>query len=517
MGARSTTRPDHVAQDPTTSIEMFDRRLLQAPHEDFLIELSGRTLTYAQVAAAAEALAGGLDRLGARPGDVAGVYMSNHAGWIVASLGCWSRGLTVASVNRLIPPESAAEELELSHVRLVCVTSDDDDVGGGDMARFDLLSLETDVKAGTPSPGQLHELSDHADAVIVFTSGTTGRPKALRSSHARLMEAARQQAASYASSPEFRGSVAPGSVAPIVSFTAYGHLAGYTSLAFALWTGRRFALVDKFSVEAARVLVERYHLSALRLNPAAILMLATAEEDLDLTNLRYVYSGTAPLSAKTRDLFTQRYGVPILQGYGQSETGPIALSRYDDVVSGREPPGSVGRVLDDVVLRVADADDLALPCSAEGEIQVKTNQSAAASDEATLSVTADGYIRTGDIGWVDSDGYLRITGRLTDKMVVGGFNVFPAEVEDAVRRSDLVRDAVVVGVPDDRLGERPVAGVLWTDRPDHDSLAQFVRSKLAAYKVPRQWCDLDEIPLTDRGKVDRREALSLIQSLLEAE
>ena len=88
-------------------------------------------------------------------------------------------------------------------------------------------------------------------------------------------------------------------------------------------------------------------------------------------------------------------------------------------------------------------------------------------------MTADGYIRTGDIGWVDSDGYLWITGRLTDKMVVGGFNVFPAEVEDALRRSDLVRDAVVVGVPDDRLGERPVAGVLWTDHSDHASLAQF--------------------------------------------
>ena len=79
-----------------------------------------------------------------------------------------------------------------------------------------------------------------------------------------------------------------------------------------------------------------------------------------MTYLRYVYSGTAPLSAKTKDLFTQRYGVPILQGYGQSETGPIALSRYDDVVSGREPPGSVGRVLDDVVIRIADADDLAV-------------------------------------------------------------------------------------------------------------------------------------------------------------
>lgn len=349
--------------------------------------------------------------------------------------------------------------------------------------------------------------------MIVFTSGTTGRPKALVSSHARLIEAARQQSQSYARSPEFRDFVAPEDVAPIVSFTAFGHQAAYNSFAFSLWTGRRLALIDRFSVEAAKTVIERYRLTALRLNPAAILMLATTETDVDMSRLRYVYSGTAPLSAKTKELFTQRYGVPILQGYGQSETGPIALSRYEDVASGREPPGSVGRVLGEVTVRIADPDDRPLPVASEGEIQVRTKQTAE-TEGSSMSVTTDGYIRTGDIGRVDPDGFMWVTGRLTDKIVVGGFNLFPVEVEDVLRKSDLVRDAVVVGLPDDRLGERPVAGIVWRGPPDRGELEKLVRAKLAAYKVPREWFDLDQVPLTDRGKVDRREAMSIAQSLL---
>jgi acyl-CoA synthetase (AMP-forming)/AMP-acid ligase II len=285
-------------------------------------------------------------------------------------------------------------------------------------------------------------------------------------------------------------------------------------LAFALWTGRRLALVDKINVEAAKELVERFRVTALRLNPAAILMLASTDTEIDTSSLRYIYSGTAPLSTKTKDLFTQRYGIPILQGYGQSETGAIALSRYEDVVSGREPVGSVGRVLDDVTIRIAGSDDQAVAPCEEGEIQVRTNQAAEISEGTSLSITDDGYIRTGDVGKMDADRFLWVTGRLTDKMVVGGFNVFPVEVEDVLRRSDLVQDAVVVGVPDERLGERPVAAVVWAAAPDHDALARFAREKLAAYKVPRQWCDLETVPLTDRGKVDRREALSLVRSLV---
>jgi acyl-CoA synthetase (AMP-forming)/AMP-acid ligase II len=169
-------------------------------------------------------------------------------------------------------------------------------------------------------------------------------------------------------------------------------------------------------------------------------------------------------------------------------------------------------VLDRIELRIADTEDRALPVGSEGEIQVKSSDVAIPVSESSLSVTTDGFVRTGDVGKVDGEGFLWLTGRLIEKMVVGGFNVFPAEIEEVLRRADGVDDAVVVGLADDRLGERPVAGVVWRDAPDPDALERHARRHLAAYKVPRAWFAIDAVPLTDRGKVDRRAVLSLASS-----
>ena len=127
---------------------------------------------------------------------------------------------------------------------------------------------------------------------------------------------------------------------------------------------------------------------------------------------------------------------------------------------------------------------------------------------APVPVDDDGWFATGDVGRLD-DGILYITGRAQEKIIVGGFNVYPAEVEDVARRSPLVRDAVVVGLPDDRLGERPVAGVVWEGEPDEAALEAELRVNLAAYKVPRALFSIDAVPLTSRDKVDRRRALEL--------
>jgi acyl-CoA synthetase (AMP-forming)/AMP-acid ligase II len=491
--------------EPVTVSEMFNRRLAADPDAPFVRDLSGDPLTYGDVARSVHQLGDELDRVDVAPHGVVGVYLLNQPQWVVASFAAWDRGLTVAAVNRLMPVDTARTLLELTAAARVLVVP-------GEPAADDLgvpaMPIGLDRSAGGTAPKPLTVPAPDDAAAILFTSGTTGLPKAFSWTHRRIGDEARNQAGSYARHPGFRDSVAPPTVAPIVSFTAYGHAALYSSMALSLWTGRQLVLVPKFSVEGVQQLVGQYDLGALRLNPAALHMLATTDLDIDLSSLRYVYSGTAPLTQKTRALFTERYGVPILQGYGQSETGAISLSQYDDVVSGREPPGSVGRVLDRVELRIADPDDRALPVGSEGEIQVKSRDVAMPVSDSSLSLTADGFVRTGDVGRVDDDGFLWITGRMIEKMVVGGFNVFPAEIEDVLRRADGVDDAVVVGVPDDRLGECPVAGVVGPGASDPDALEQHARQYLAAYKVPRAWFELDAVPLTDRGKVDRPAVLA---------
>jgi long-chain acyl-CoA synthetase len=243
-------------------------------------------------------------------------------------------------------------------------------------------------------------------------------------------------------------------------------------------------------------------------------MLATADEDLDLGGLKYVTSGTAPLSIATRERFEARHGVPVMQAYGMTEVGAVAQERFDDVVSGRRGPGSVGRIAAGVEVRIRPIDD-DRP-SGEGEILVRTDE---ASREFLggdpVPVDEEGWFATSDVGRME-DGILYVTGRVQEKIIVGGFNVYPAEVEDVARHSPLVRDAVVVGIPDDRLGERPVAGVVWVGEPDEEALVDELRARLAHYKVPRMLFAIAAVPLTSREKVDRRRAEELARTALAA-
>ena len=253
-------------------------------------------------------------------------------------------------------------------------------------------------------------------------------------------------------------------------------------------------------------------MDSLQLSPTMIHMLATAEEPVDLRGVKYVTSGTAPLTIATRERFEARYGVPVMQAYGMTEVGAVAQERYDDVVAGRRGPGSVGRIAAGVDVQIRHLDD-DRPAG-EGEILVRT---AEASKEfiggAPVPVDADGWFSTGDVGRID-DGILYITGRVQEKIIVGGFNVYPAEVEDVARRSPAVRDAVVLGLPDERLGEVPVAGIVWAQAPDEDALIDELRANLAHYKVPRAFFALDAVPLTARDKVDRRRAAELARVAL---
>jgi acyl-CoA synthetase (AMP-forming)/AMP-acid ligase II len=289
-------------------------------------------------------------------------------------------------------------------------------------------------------------------------------------------------------------------------------MAGFSRIGFRMWIGRPTLIVPRFTVAAVRALLARFDMDALQLTPTMIHMLATAEVPLDLEGVKYVTSGTAPLSIDTRERFEERYGVPVMQAYGMSEVGAVAQERYDDVVAGRRGPGSVGRIAAGVEVKIRHLDD-DRPAG-EGEILVRT-------DEATsefiggerVPVDEEGWFATGDVGRMDDD-ILYITGRVQEKIIVGGFNVYPAEVEDAARRSALVSDAVVVGLPDERLGEIPVAGVVWTGARDDVALLEEMRGELAHYKVPRALFSLERVPLTPRDKVDRKLAAEIARAEL---
>ena len=489
--------------DPSSLLDIARRRAEHDPSTPFLLTVDGadvHTLTYGEALDRAGALAGALPELG--PGDRVGCYLSNSPSWVVASLAVWLRGAGVAAAGTLMPGTEATSLFELADVRAVIAL--DDAPWEGDALRVD----EAGVGAAGPPP-EVRLPDAEAEAVAIFTSGTTGKPKGITHSHADLVASGRRVAAGYARTSDYRPEPAPAHLAPGTLFNPFGHLAGYSRLAFRMWIGRPLLIVPRFTVAAAKAVLERFDLDTLQLTPTMIHMLATADEPIELGTVKYVTSGTAPLSIATRERFEERFGVPVMQAYGMSEVGAVAQERMDDVKAGRRGPGSVGRLAAGVEVRIQPLDD-DRP-DGEGEILVRTDEvTEAFIGGAAVPLDDDGWFATGDVGRLD-DGILYITGRAQEKMIVGGFNVYPAEVEDIARRSPLVRDAVVVGLPDDRLGELPVAGIVWEGEPDEAALLAGLRADLAAYKVPRSLFTLDAVPLTSRDKVDRRRALELAQ------
>jgi long-chain acyl-CoA synthetase len=428
----------------------------------------------------------------------------------------WFAGAGVAAVGTLLPAAEADRLFALADVKTVVALLGAPELPDGRT----VLEIAADgVLVGDGDPGA--DAWRDADlvlppaedlAVAIFTSGTTGQPKGITHTHSDLINAAHRVAAGYARNADYRPEPAPANLPPGVVFNPFGHMAGISRVSFRMWIGRSSVLVPKFTVPAVRAVFARYEIDSLQITPAMIHMLATTEEQLELSGLKYVTSGTAPLSIATRERFEDRYGVPVMQAYGMSETGAVAQERFDDVVAGRRGPGSVGRIAKGVEIKIRPLDG-DRP-EGEGELLVRTDElTTEFIGGVKVPLDEEGWFATGDVGRID-DEILYITGRVQEKIIVGGFNVYPAEVEDAARRSPLVRDVVVVGVPDDRLGEIPVAGVVWAGEPDPDALLAAMRSDLAGYKVPRAAFSLDAVPLTPRDKVDRRRTAELAREAL---
>jgi acyl-CoA synthetase (AMP-forming)/AMP-acid ligase II len=508
-----------MTDQPTSLLDIALRRADHDPSTPLLLTIDAdreedEVMTYGDLLDRATLLAGVLADSGVDRGDCVGCYLSNSPSWVVASLAVWLRGATVGAVGTLMPGPEASALFELAATKIVVAGLGAPELEPGPS----IVSIDENGavlgRGNLPVPGTQEALPDSDDnAVVIFTSGTTGRPKGITHTHGDLISAARRVAGAYARSIGYRPEPAPAHLPPGVVFNPYGHMAGYSRLAFRMWIGRPTVILSRFTVAAARELLARFPMDSLQLTPTMIHMLATAEGDLNLNAVKYVTSGTAPLSIDIRERFEQRFGVPVMQAYGMTEVGAVAQERYEDAIAGRRGPGSVGRIADGVEVRIHHLDD-DRPAG-EGEILVRTDE---ASTEflggATAPIDPDGWFATGDVGYLD-DGILYITGRVQEKIIVGGFNVYPAEVEDAARRSALVRDAVVVGLADERLGERPVAGIVWAGQPHEAALLEELRAELAAYKVPRQTFSIDAVPLTTRDKVDRLGAAVLAAAVLE--
>jgi acyl-coenzyme A synthetase/AMP-(fatty) acid ligase len=326
-----------------------------------------------------------------------------------------------------------------------------------------------------------------ADAAFVtWTSGTSGVPKPVLQTHSGYFELIDRVLGSLQADPAKRST-------PNLIPVSLALNAGIYNVLFGLRAGAALVIMERFDTADFAELVRRFEIRSTVLPPAAMTMLADDEAVTDISPLRYVRSITAPLSPLSARRFTEKFGVTVLNGYGQAEVGEVIGWTAADAREHPEKIGAVGKAHAGVAVRIAGDEEV-------GELLVRPPRMAAGLEDR---LDADGFVHTGDVARIDADGFVWIEGRLGDVINRGGNKVFPDHVEEVLRLSPDVQDAAVVGVPDERLGEVPVAFVVGS--AGATELEALCREHLVAYKVPVVFRFVDALPRSEVGKVLRRD------------
>jgi acyl-coenzyme A synthetase/AMP-(fatty) acid ligase len=352
----------------------------------------------------------------------------------------------------------------------------------------DPVALITSAGVEERSGGQRY---DDDVAFVMWTSGTTGRPKPIHHTHTAYVELLDRVLGPLRAGGEGAPKRRPSPNLIPVSMALNAGL--YNSL-FGLRAGAELVMMDRFEPQVFAELVRRFEIRSTVLPPAAMAALTDSDVD-DLGPLKYVRSITAPLSPLQAQRFAAKFPVYVLNGYGQAEIGEVIGWTAADAKEHPDKIGSIGRPHPGVDIRVDD----------DGHLLVRPPNTATGLEER---LDAEGYVDTGDLARIDEDGFVWIEGRAGDVINRGGNKVFPAAVEEVLRLSPAVDDVAVVGAPDDRLGEVPVAYLV--GRPvDDESLVELCREHLVPYKVPVAFHWIDELPRNEVGKVLRNQLTEL--------
>jgi long-chain acyl-CoA synthetase len=465
----------------------------------------GRRLTWSEMEAAVARGAGALRAAGVSPGDRVALLLPNSAAFAVALWSVLRAGAVVVPVNPAYTPPEIAHMLRDSGSAAMVVDSrlragaEAAVAAGGGGVR---LHAPADLDAAGPEIAAGAAAAPGDRAVICYTSGTTGRPKGAVLSHRNLCA----NLGSFGDLP--RLDLGPTDV--LYGVLPFFHVFGLNVvLNAAARAGAAVVAVERFSPSGSlRALREHGITIAFGAPPVFAAWAALGPPDGGLPDLRAAISGADSLPVATFDAFAARFDIAILEGYGLTETAPVLTST---AVSPEVRAGTVGHPVPGVEVRVLDPAGADVPDGEIGEIAARgPNVFGGYHDrpEETREVLdADGWFRTGDLGCLDGDGYLTISGRLKDMLIVSGFNVYPREVEDVLLAHPDIAEAAVVGLPDARTGERVRAVVVPREgaEPTADEVIAHCRERLARYKLPREVEVVPALPRTALGKLARTE------------
>jgi long-chain acyl-CoA synthetase len=484
----------------------------RAPDKTAVI-LGASTLSYAELDRLSDQLAANLGRTGVTPGDRVGLQLPNIPQFVIAYFGILKAGGVVVPMNVLLKAPEVEFQLRDSGARALITYGAFLEESAKAAAAAGVTALYV-VGEGTPASGtafeallagepagsQLAARSPADPAVIIYTSGTTGTPKGAVLSHITLYM--------NADIPGRLFEFSDGDTV-VVALPLFHVFALSSIMNTCVLLGGTMTLVPRFEPRAVLELIQRDRATVFMGVPTMYIGLLQTPGDWDFSSLRVAISGGAPIPAEVIDAFEARFRVPILEGYGLSET---ASTTTFNISATERKVYSVGKPIWGVSVQIWDTDFQPLPAGADqvGEVVVRGPNVMTGyhgNPEATAKAFAGGWFHTGDLGYLDEDGFLFIVDRIKDLIIRGGYNVYPREVEEVLYAHPAVAEAAVIGVPDAKLGEevRAVVAVKAGESVTEAELIEFVKERAAAYKYPRTVEFRETLPKNATGKILKKD------------
>lgn len=488
----------------------------RADHPAIVDGLSGNSLTFSELATRIRRLAGGLQVRGFKPGDVLALMAPNCPDFAVVfhatalcggTLTTLNPGYGIAEVRQQLLDSKASWIIACQNSEVVCKQA-----MRGTSANT-LVSLEDTSRSTCVSNLLAHEVDqvdvnlDMHPVVLPYSSGTTGFPKGVMLSHANLVANLVQMNAAF----EYEQNEVGLAILP------FFHIFGMQVLMGSLLSeGHTIVTLPRFDMGTSLSLIEQHAVTQFFVVPPVVLGLAKSPlvDNHDVSSLRKVFCGAAPLGAELAEEAATRLNCAVVQGYGMTELSPVSHS----IPGFANKPGSSGVLIPNTQARIVDPDGNNLPPNTEGELLVKGPQVMIGylnnSQATTETLDTDGWLHTGDLAIIDEDGYMSIVDRVKELIKYKGFQIAPAELEALIITHPDVADVAVIGIPDKEAGELPKAFVVIradVNSSGADQIAQksvdvmqFVNNQVAGYKAVKEVQWVDAIPKSPSGKILRR-------------
>lgn len=448
---------------------------------------TGEPLTYGELHHRSDAVAVGLLERGIGDGQVVALVGPSNIDYVVAYVAAAKVGAITAGVNPRYTATERAAVLDVARPAIVLADGDVDEL----------------ERPGASPPG----LDDDPERLvtIVFTSGTTGTPKGAMFGNRELLAIARADVSNFDDESSW------GAGGPMLAATAFAHIGSMTKLAWYLRAGMTTYLLDRWRAADVLELVSRHRMPNVGgvAPQLALLLREPTFDDYDLSSVRTIVMGGAfsppALVTEARERFGAAYSIR----YSSTESGGVGTGTAFDA-DDEEALFTVGRPRGDVEIAIRDGDGATVSHGQVGEVCLRSSSMTRGywrDTEATAAALQHGWLHTGDLGWIDERGCLRLGGRAKEMFVRGGYNVYPLEVEAVLAMHPSVAEIAVVPRPDPVMGEVGVAVVVPSDPtapPSLDALRAFGRERLASFKLPEACRVVDQLPLTAMQKVDRR-------------